>query len=155
MKPDSDSPQARIAAGLHGQIAIASAKVAYQIYKEIFGSERFKRLETRRARTQRLLWASTSTKNPAYQDTKYVETLIAPATVDTLPMETLNAYRHHRRPQPGLDRMIPEAYQILEDLSSIGIDLDAVTQQLENEGVEKFIAAFDQLMASLREKGAG
>ena len=150
----TDSKQVGIAERLHGQIAIASAKVAYQMYKEIFGSDRFVNLANRGARTQRLLWASTSSKNPAYNDTKYVEALIGPDTINTVPIETLTAYRDHGHPEPSLDQMVPEAYQWLDDLSSVRIDLGAVTQQLEDEGVEKFIVAFDQLMASLKEKKA-
>jgi transaldolase len=146
--------QAEIAARLYGQAAIASAKVAYQIYKEIFSSDRFRKLAEKGAAAQRLLWASTSTKNPAYNDTKYVEALIGPDTINTLPVETLNAYRDHGHPERSLDRMVSEAYQVLNDLSFVGIDLDAVTQQLEQEGVEKFSAAFDRLMVSLKEKQA-
>ena len=151
----SDNPQAGIAARLHGQIAIASAKVAYEMYKEIFGSERFASLAKKGARTQKLLWASTSTKNPAYSDTKYVEPLIGPDTINTVPVETLNAYRDHGHPEQTLDQEVREAYQLLGSLSSVGIDLDAVTQQLEDQGVEKFITAFNQLMGSLKEKAAG
>ena len=150
----TEGPQAGIAARLHGQMAIVSAKVAYQMYKEIFGSDRFARLADKGARAQRLLWASTSTKNPAYKDTKYVEALIGPDTINTVPIETLNAYRDHGHPELSLDQKVPEAYQMLDDLSSVGIDLDAVTQQLEDEGVDKFTMAFDQLMASIEEKGA-
>jgi transaldolase len=153
-KMKADGPQAGIATRLHGQIAIASAKAAYQMYKEIFESKRFEKLANKGGRTQRLLWASTSTKNPDYHDTKYVDALIGPDTINTLPMETLNAYRDHGRPERTLDQRVSEAYQLLDDLSSVGIDLDAITQQLEDEGVEKFIVAFDQLMASLKEKGA-
>lgn len=153
MKTKIDSPQADIATRLHGQIAIASAKVAYQVYKEIFSSDRFKRLANRGARTQRLLWASTSTKNPAYNDTKYMDALIGPDTINTVPIETLNAFRNHGHPDRTLDQKAPEAFQLLDDLSSVGINLDAITQQLEDEGVKKFTAAFDQLMASLKEKG--
>ena len=145
--------QAGIAQRLHGQTAIASAKVAYQMYQEIFGTERFASLANRGARTQRLLWASTSTKNPAYQDTKYIEALIGPDTINTVPNETLDAYRDHGLPERSLDRNTDESYQLLSDLSSLGIDLDAATQQLEDEAVEKFIAAFDQLKISLKEKG--
>ncbi len=154
VKMKSDNPPAGLAARLHGQIAIASAKVAYQIYHEIFGSERFKRLASKGAHRQRLLWASTSTKNPAYSDTKYMEALIGPDTINTVPIETLNAYRDHGHPKQTLDRDVAEAYQALSDLSSVEIDLDAVTQQLEDEGVGTFIAAFDRLMVSLKEKQA-
>jgi transaldolase len=136
-------------------VAIASAKVAYEIYKEIFGSERFASLAKKGARTQKLLWASTSTKNPAYSDTKYMEALIGPDTINTVPVETLNAYRDRGHPEQTLDQEVREAYQLLDSLSSVGIDLDAVTQQLEDQGVEKFITAFNRLMASLKEKAAG
>lgn len=150
----TDGVQVGIAAHLHGQIAIASAKVAYEIYKEIFGSDRFERLANKGAQTQRLLWASTSTKNPDYSDTKYVEALIGPNTINTLPIETLTAYRDHGHPGQSLDHNASDAYQALKNLSSVGIDLDAVTQQLEDNGVENFISAFDRLIASLREKQA-
>lgn len=147
-------PKADIAARLHGQVAIASAKVAYEIYKEIFGSERFKKLVDKGARTQRLLWASTSTKNPAYSDTKYVEPLIGSDTINTVPIETLNAYRDHGNPKRTLDQNVSEAHKVLEALPSVGIDLDAATDQLEREGVEKFDTALDKLMASLKKKQA-
>lgn len=120
-------PQAKIAACLHGQVAIASAKVAYQIYNEIFSSDRFRKLTKIGARTQRLLWASTSTKNPAYRDTKYIEPLIGTDTINTLPVETLNAYRDHGHPEQSLDQNVSEAHQILNDLPSLGFDLNAVT----------------------------
>ena len=148
----ADSLQARIATRLHGQIAIASAKAAYQMYKEIFSSDRFAKLANDGARTQRLLWASTSTKNPAYSDTKYIDALIGPDTINTVPIETLNAYRDHGRPDQRLDQNLPEAYQSLNKLAVLGIDLNAVTQQLEDQGVENFIAAFERLMASLEER---
>jgi transaldolase len=154
-KMTTDKSQAGIAEHLQGQVAIASAKVAYEMYKEIFGSERFASLAKKGARTQKLLWASTSTKNPAYSDTKYIEALIGPDTINTVPVETLNAYRDHGHPEQTLDQEVSEAYQLLDSLSSVGIDLDAVTQQLEDQGVEKFITAFNRLMASLKEKAAG
>ena len=149
-----DSPRAGIAARLHGQIAIACAKVAYEIHKAIFGSERFARLANKGARTQKLLWASTSTKNPTYKDTKYLEALIGPNTINTVPIETLNAYRDHGHPRQSLDQDVHTAYHLLNKLSSIGIDQETVAQQLEDEGVEKFVAAFDRLMVSLKEKRA-
>lgn len=150
-----DHPQAGIAQRLHGQIAIASAKAAYEMYKEMFTGDRFTRLANSGARTQKLLWASTSTKNPAYSDTKYVEALIGPDTINTVPVETLNAYRDHGHPKQTLDQEVHKAHQVLDELSVVGIDLDAVTQQLEDEAVEKFVSASDQLMASLKEKAAG
>ena len=150
----TDHPHAPVAARLQGQIAIACAKVASQMYNEIFSSDRFIRLAHKGARTQRLLWASTSTKNPAYKDTKYVEALIGPDTINTVPIETLNAYRDHGRPEHRLDQEVPEAHHLLNKLAAVGIDLNAVTQQLEDEGVEKFVAASNRLMASLKEKQA-
>jgi len=145
-------PQSEIATRLQGQVAIASARVAYQLYKEIFGSERFRKLADGGARPQRLLWASTSTKNPAYEDTKYVEALIGAETINTLPVETLNAYRDHGHPTLSLDQDISRAYHTLNQLSSVGINLDAVTEQLEQEGVEKFVTAFNKLTIALTEK---
>ncbi len=151
-KKKSADPRAGTAARLQGQIAIASAKVAYEMYKELFSTERFLRLVKKGARTQKLLWASTSTKNPAYKDIKYMETLIGPDTINTVPVETLNAYRDHGHPEQTLDQEVHRAYHLLNKLSIVGIDLAAVTQQLEDEGVAKFIAAFDQIMDSLRDK---
>jgi transaldolase len=151
-KQQAGGAQADLAGRLQGQAAIASAKVAYQIYREMFESERFKRLAEKGARTQKLLWASTSTKNPAYPNTKYIEPLIGPETINTLPIETLDAYRDHGEPQRTLDQNVPKAYQTLEDLSRIGIDLDRATQRLEEEGVDKFVGAHNRLLAVLQEK---
>ena len=141
-------------AGLHGEVAIASAKVAYQIYHEIFDGERFRKLAQAGARTQRLLWASTGTKNPSYSDVKYVEPLIGRETINTMPPETMDAYREHGQPSSQLEKGVLEANRVLEGLRESGIDLDAMTQQLEDEGVAKFSKAFEQLMAALREKRA-
>ena len=146
--------KAQLAERLHGQLAIASAKVAYQIYGEIFSSERFRRLAERGARAQRLLWASTSTKNPAYSDVKYVEPLIGPDTVNTVPLETFDAYRDHGNPAPRLQEGLQEARDMLQNLSQLGIDLDQITQQLEDEGVEKFDRSLDDLMETLRREHA-
>ncbi|MBE9501331.1 MAG: bifunctional transaldolase/phosoglucose isomerase [Chloroflexi bacterium] len=146
--------KAEIATTLHGHVAIASAKVAYQMYKEIFASERFRKLAVQGARTQRPLWASTGTKNPTYSDVKYVEELIGPDTVNTMPLETLNAYRDHGNPAPRLEEAVEEAHRTLDRLSEAGIDLEAVTRQLEKEGVHKFIVPFDRLMTTLEEKCA-
>jgi transaldolase len=147
-------PRAALAATLHGQVALASAKVAYQIYQEIVTGERFRQLAARGASPQRLLWASTSTKNPAYNDVKYVEALIGPETINTMPLETLNAYRSHGNPAPRLTEGVTKAQQVLQRLTAVGIDLDAVTQQLEDEGVQKFIKPFDLLLSTLQEKRA-
>jgi transaldolase len=145
-------PQAQEARDLIGEAAIASAKVAYTIYQEIFGGQRFQKLAAQGARPQRLLWASTSTKNPAYPDVKYVEPLIGPETVNTLPPETLNAYRDHGDPAVRLGEGVERAAGCLRRLAELGIDLDQATQQLEDEGVEKFNQPFDSLMATLAEK---
>jgi transaldolase len=147
-------PMAEVAAGLHGQVAIASAKVAYQIYKEIFGGERYQKLAKIGARSQHVLWASTGTKNPQYSDVKYIEPLIGPHTINTIPMETLEAYRLHGKPQASLEEGVQEAKRVLAALPQVGIDLDALTQQLEDEGVAKFNQAFEQLMTALKEKRA-
>lgn len=143
-------PQAGLAAKVHGQVAIASAKVAREIYDEVFGSERFHKLADSGARTQRLLWASTSTKNPSYPDLKYVEPLIGPDTINTLPLETLNAYRDHGQPALTLANGLPEAKATLAHLAELDINLDSITQQLEDEGINKFNKPFDLLMQTLK-----
>src|ERR1043166_1714463 len=140
-----DGRNADLARKVHGQVAIASAKMAYQIYKEIFGSDRFRKLADRGARVQRLLWASTSTKNPDYSDLKYVETLIGPDTINTVTVETLDAYRDHGDPKASLDHDVEHAGWVLQRLPKLGISIDQVTQQLEDEGVEKFNQSFDKL----------
>lgn len=137
---------------LHGQVAIASAVAAYQIYKNIFRNESFLKLADRGARVQRLLWASTSTKNPDYSDLKYVESLIGADTVNTVTVGTLDAYRSHGEPKARLEQNIEPASRTLQRLPNIGINIDKVTQQLEDEGVEKFNRAFDKLMNALTRK---
>jgi transaldolase len=143
-----------IAKKVHGQVAISSAKVAYQIYKEIFGSNRFKKLLDKGARVQRLLWASTSTKNPDYSDIKYIEQIIGPDTVNTVPFETIDAYRDHGDPQLRLEQDVNEANWIMAHLPELGINIDKVTQQLEDEGVKKFNEPFDKLMGALTKKSS-
>ncbi len=141
--------KADLAKKVRGQVAIASAKMAYQIYKEIFGSDRFEKLAALGARVQRLLWASTGTKNPNYSDVKYIEAVIGPETVNTAPLETLDAYRDHGVPKARLEQDVEEARRVLERLPELGISIDKVTQQLEDEGVEKFNKPFDKLMEAL------
>jgi transaldolase len=143
---------ADLAGQLHGQLAIASARLAYQGWKELFGSSRFRDLARRGARPQRLLWASTGTKNPDYSDVKYVEALIGPDTVNTIPPETLAAYRDHGQPAARLERDLPEARAVFEGLAELGILVSDVTQQLEDAGVEQFNVPFDHLMQALAEK---
>ena len=134
---------------LRGKVAVASAKAAYQIFKEIRASERFNRLAELGARPQRLLWASTSTKNPGYPDVKYIESLIAPETVNTAPIETIDAYRDHGDPSARIEEDLDAAYATLRELAEVGIDIDAVTQRLEDEGIEKFNEPFDKLLETL------
>ena len=148
-------PQAEIAANLRGEVAIASAKVAHcKYYRNIFESPRWRALADEGARPQRLLWASTGTKNPAYSDVKYVEALIGPDTINTMPAETLNAYRDHGNPAPRLVCPIEleRAEEVLKNLSKLGIDLNKVTQELEDEGIDKFIQPFDALLGTLQGK---
>ncbi|HEX2949799.1 MAG TPA: transaldolase, partial [Armatimonadota bacterium] len=129
---------AETAAWVHGQVAIASAQVAYQDYKALKASERMQTLIKLGAHPQRLLWASTSTKNPTYSDVKYVDALIGPETINTLPQETINAYRDHGHPALRLEEDVATAKGILQALNDLEINLDTLTQQLEDEGVEKF-----------------
>jgi len=144
--------EAEIAKEAQGQVAVSSAKMAYQIYKEIFDSDRFRLLATQGARVQRLLWASTGTKNPAYSDIKYVEALIGPDTVNTAPMETIEAYRDHGESKARLEKDVAQAVRVMKRLPELGISIDRVTQQLEDEGVDKFNAPFDKLMAALTQR---
>jgi transaldolase/transaldolase/glucose-6-phosphate isomerase len=111
-------------------------------------------MEGQGARVQRLLWASTGTKNPAYRDVKYIEALIGPDTVNTVPVETLDAFRDHGVPEANLDHDIAAASGILGQLAGLGLDLDALTQKLEDEGVEKFNQPFDKLMAALADRSS-
>ncbi len=145
-------PAAEQARRLRGQAAIASARIAYQICKEIFGSPLFEKLKAKGARPQRVLWASTSTKNPEYSDVKYVEPLIGAGTINTLPMETLDAYRDHGNPQVRLEQEVDQARDALKRLPELGIDMDAVAQQLEDEGVDKFNKPYDKLIEALTRK---
>ncbi|HJV65508.1 MAG TPA: transaldolase [Geomonas sp.] len=143
---------AQMAVSLRGEAAIACAKCAYRIYREVLSEERYKALVSRGARSQRVLWASTGTKDPSYSDIKYVEPLIGADTINTMPLETLSAYRKHGRPALRLDKGMQEAQQVLDRLHEMGIDLEAVAQQLEDEGVDKFCRPFDSLLESLEEK---
>ena len=141
--------KAELAKILHGQIAVASAKMAYQTYKEIFNSARFRKLAAKGARTQRLLWASTGTKNPEYSDVKYVDSIIGEDTVNTISIETLSAYRDHGKPENRVEQNAVEAGWMLAKLQELGVDIDEMTRQLEIEGVDKFNKSFDNLIVSL------
>ncbi|HKY09996.1 MAG TPA: bifunctional transaldolase/phosoglucose isomerase [Candidatus Binatia bacterium] len=146
----SDGAEAK---ALMGKIAIANSKVVYRRFLEIFHGEGFASLRQRGARVQRPLWASTGTKNPAYSDVLYVEHLIGPETVNTLPPDTLNAFRDHGQvPGDTVREGVEQAEADLARLADFGIDLDAVTEKLQNDGVAAFAASFDQLMAALDKK---
>jgi transaldolase len=137
---------------LRGQAAIASAKQAYQMFKDIFGGERFRRLSAVGARPQRLLWASTSTKNPEERDVRYVEELIGPETITTLPRVTLDAFRDHGEVSPQLEVGLDRARVVFRELGEIGISLEAVSRELETEGVGKFVEPFDHLHSELERR---
>lgn len=134
---------------LTGEVAIALAKRAYAIYGRMFESERFKKLADFGAVPQRLLWASTGTKDPAYSDVKYVEALIGPKTVNTVPMDVLSAFRDHGQATPRLTDNYVAAIEVLERVQQAGIDLNAVAQQLEEEGIEKFNVPYDKLLQAI------
>jgi transaldolase len=137
---------------LKGQLAVANAKLAYQRYKEIFAGERWKRLAEKGASAQRCLWASTSTKNPEYRDVLYVEELIGPLTVNTMPEETIQAFQDHGRVAETLEQGLDEARRTFERLEEAGVDYDDVTQTLEREGVEKFADSFTELLEGIHAK---
>jgi transaldolase/transaldolase/glucose-6-phosphate isomerase len=138
--------------GLHdlkGKTAIALAKLAYTIYKKAFTSHRFIALAEKGARPQRLLWASTSTKDPSLPDTKYVEALIGKDTIDTLPLETFHSFLDHGKVADTLESNLSEADHILETVQKNGIDLEEIAKHLENEGIEKFVRPYDKLIDSI------
>ncbi|HXH03742.1 MAG TPA: transaldolase [Candidatus Competibacteraceae bacterium] len=142
------------APALAGKIAIANAKKAFLVSQERFGGARFQKLAALGARPQRLLWASTSTKNPAYRDVLYVETLIGPNTVNTVPPATYEAFRDHGVVAPTLDQDLDQAQEQLASLAGLGIDLMALTDKLEAEGVAAFAKSFDNLLAAIAAKAA-
>ncbi len=137
---------------LRGRIAIANAKIAYQNYLEIQAGRRMAALREAGAAPQRLLWASTGTKNPAYSDVLYVDELIGPETVNTMPPATYAAYKDHGRPRPTLTEDVAGARQALAALRELGIDLDAVTEELERDGVARFAESYRALLERVAEK---
>jgi transaldolase len=140
---------------LAGRLAIANAKLAYQQYLEVFSGHRWEPLDRAGARKQRCLWASTSTKNPAYRDVLYVEELIGPETVNTMPLETVEAFQDHGELRGDtLLEGVDEARALLDDLAAAGVDYDDVVETLEREGVEKFSASFKQLLEGIESKRA-
>lgn len=137
---------------LKGEVAIASAKKAYEIYKRVFSGPRWEKLAAEGAQPQRLLWASTSSKNPAFKDTKYVEALIGPATVDTVPLETIEAFRDHGIATNSLEEGLDKATETLDRIKAAGIDIDKITQQLEDEGIDKFNKPFEKLLQAIEDQ---
>jgi transaldolase len=140
------------ALSLRGKIAIANARVVYRRFREIFLGTSFEEYRRRGARLQRPLWASTGTKNPAFSDVLYIEELIGPHTINTIPPATLNAFRDHGRVQSTLEAGEPDAEQALARLAKLGIGLGAITEKLLTDGITAFTHSLDELLASLKEK---
>ena len=151
MQANDPDEKARLE-GLKGKVAIANAKLAYQRYKQLFAGERWRALETKGAKPQRLLWASTGTKNKAYSDVLYVEELVGRDTVNTMPPATLDAFREHGRPRASLDENLEAAQHVLSELARAAISLDSVTDKLVADGVGLFADAADQLLSALAKK---
>lgn len=149
---ESVGEQAHFATRIKGQVAISSAKIAYTIYEEIFKSKEFDKLAEQGARPQRLLWASTGTKNKDYSDIKYIEAIIGENTVNTVPPDTLNAYRLHGNPALHIQDQVKNAFWVISELTQLGININSITKTLETDGVEKFIQAFDKLIDALTKK---
>jgi len=142
----------REALSLRGKAAVANSKLVYHRFKEVFSGSEFTKLRKRGARRQRVLWGSTSTKNPAYSDVKYVEELMGPDTVNTLPTETLDCFLDHGQARDTLNKGMAEAKRVLSGLKKVGIDLNAITEQLQVDGVKAFSDSFHQLLEALKEK---
>jgi len=152
IKATSDSAEQQMLKSLEGKAAIANARLVYQDFKRIFGTPRFETLKHSGAQPQRPLWASTSTKNPAYRDVLYAEELIGPNTVDTMPLETIENFRDHGQVRLSIEDDIPQAKAELAALEEIGIHYDQVTQQLLDEGVQKFADSFHELFQGIESK---
>src|SRR5205814_8193206 len=147
------SEKERLAA-LKGKVAIANAKVAYQDYKRLFSGPRWDKLAAKGAKPQRMLWASTGTKNKEYSDVLYVEELIGPDTINTMPPATLDAFRDHGKLRDSLEENIEDARHMLEELEKSGISLDAITEELVKDGVKQFADAADKLYGAVAHKRA-
>jgi transaldolase len=152
MKAVGPSAQQQQLKALEGKAAIANAHLAYQEFKRLFRGLRFEALKQRGARVQRPLWASTSTKNPAYRDVLYVEELIGPDTVNTMPLTTIESFHDHGRVRLSIEELLPEAKAQLAALADVGIHYDQVTRQLQEEGVQKFIDSFHKLFKCIDNK---
>lgn len=149
LKTAKDQSETSALNSLLGKIAIANGKLAYQSYLRIFGADRWKKLSAKGAQTQRVLWASTSTKNPAYSDVMYVDDLIGPDTVNTIPPATFDAFRDHGHPAETLTKDIPAAEQAMKTLAQLGISIDEITDKLTDDGVRLFEEAFDKLLQAV------
>ncbi len=152
IRPDGTSALTPHPESLQGKVAVANAKLAYAAFRRMAGSERWQAVAAAGARPQRLLWASTGNKNPAYSDVGYVEPLIGAHTVNTMPASTAAAFADHGKPGKNLSRAVPVARKSLKDLKALGIDLKRVTWQLENEGIQKFIEPFEKLIGNIEAK---
>ena len=147
-----DEGQKKALNDLKGQAAIANSKIAYEEFEKVFSTPRFRALKEKGAQLQRPLWASTSTKNPAYRDVIYVETLIGPNTVNTVPPATIDAFRDHGKPADRIREGLREAHQSLQRLETLGISLESVTHQLEIAGVKSFSDSFHKLIERIKQK---
>ena len=152
VKATSNTTEQQHLKSLEGKAAIANARLVYQDFKKIFNTPRFAALKQASAYVQRPLWASTSTKNPAYRDVLYAEELIGPDTVDTMPLETIENFRDHGRVRLSIEDNLEEAHQVFDALEKIGIHYDQVTKQLQDEGVQKFADSFHTLFEGIAEK---
>src|ERR1051325_874130 len=153
---DANRPQRerQTAADIRGKVAIANARIAYEAFENVFTNVRFAQLWERGAHLQRPLWASTSTKDPAYPDLYYVEALVAPHSVDTMPPETFAAYLDHGRPEVRIHDNLREAHSVFERLAQLKIDFDRICLDLEEEGARKFVASYDEVLQTIRRKQA-
>ncbi|MGA2101923.1 MAG: transaldolase [Candidatus Sulfotelmatobacter sp.] len=149
IKSTSDAGQQALLKSVLGKVAIANGKLTYQRYQQIFSGPRWQALASKGAQTQRVLWASTSTKNPAYRDVIYVEELIGPDTVNTMPPATVDAFRDHGLLRNSLTEDIPAAEKAMADLARTGISMNEVTDKLTDDGVKLFADAFDKLLAAV------
>lgn len=148
-KKTTDPSQQALLKSLFGKVAIANGKLTYQRYLRIFSGPRWEALASKGAQTQRVLWASTSTKNPKYRDVMYVEELVGPDTVDTMPPATIDAFRDHGRVRNSLTEDVPGAQKVMDDLAAAGISMKEVTDKLTDDGVKLFADAFDKLLAAV------
>jgi transaldolase / glucose-6-phosphate isomerase len=149
LKASKDAREQEQLKSIQGKVAIANGKQTYEKYQTIFSTPRWKALAAKGAQTQRVLWASTSTKNPAYRDVLYVEELIGPDTVDTIPPATLDAFRDHGKPRQSLTEDLPSAHKTMETAAKLGISMKEVTDKLTDDGVRLFSEAFDKLLAAV------